>query len=197
MTDTMKLLDVRPILQKGEEPFVAIMQAVGSLADGQGLRLLSTFKPVPLFSVLGKQGFSHEAHEIGNGDWQIDFIPAEGAKAPSADSLPSSPPTTPPAQKEAGAEAAKSGGDADAKDWPAPALVLDNRGLMPPDPMVRTLEAIEGLADGEVLEIHNDRDPLFLYPELAERGHLAHSEASDKGGYRVLIRKGSAQGNAA
>ncbi|MCA8867817.1 MAG: DUF2249 domain-containing protein [Rhodobacteraceae bacterium] len=196
MTDTMKLLDVRPILQKGEEPFVAIMQAVGSLADGQGLRLLSTFKPVPLFSVLGKQGFSHEEKEIGNGDWQIDFIPAEGAKAPSADSLPSSPPATPPAPQGI-AEAAKADGKADAKGWPAPALVLDNRGLMPPDPMVRTLEAIEGLAEGEVLEIHNDRDPLFLYPELAERGHLAHSEASDKGGYRVLIRKGSAKGTAA
>ena len=47
---------------------------------------------------------------------------------------------------------------------------LDNRGLEPPMPMVRTLEAYERLPCGGTLTIHNDRVPLYLLPQLAERG---------------------------
>jgi hypothetical protein len=45
-------VDVRPILRAGGEPFSVIMQAVEGLEPGQGIRLLATFKPIPLFGVL-------------------------------------------------------------------------------------------------------------------------------------------------
>ena len=80
MSESLKLVDVRPILRDGGEPFAEIMQSVASLADGQGLRLLATFKPEPLFAILGKQGFSHTAREIGEGDWEITFTPAVGRR---------------------------------------------------------------------------------------------------------------------
>ena len=41
---------------------------------------------------------------------------------------------------------------------------LDNRGLEPPQPMIRTLSKLEKISDAETLVIHNDRRPLFLYP---------------------------------
>ncbi|KPV42238.1 DUF2249 domain-containing protein [Alicyclobacillus ferrooxydans] len=51
---------------------------------------------------------------------------------------------------------------------------LDNRGLEPPQPMVRALEWLDtedGLVNGEQgLEIWNERVPAFLLPELEERG---------------------------
>lgn len=47
---------------------------------------------------------------------------------------------------------------------------LDNRGLEPPHPMVRTLEAYENLPQGTTLVIHNDRVPVYLLPQLTERG---------------------------
>lgn len=47
---------------------------------------------------------------------------------------------------------------------------LDNRGLEPPLPMLRALEAYESLAPGERLTIHNDRVPIYLLPELLARG---------------------------
>lgn len=72
-------LDVRPILRDGGEPFGEIMGAVNNLQPGQGLRLLATFKPVPLFSVLGAKGFTHEEREIGDGDWEILFRPGAGS----------------------------------------------------------------------------------------------------------------------
>ena len=70
-------LDVRDILKSGGEPFSDIMRTVESLAPNQGLRLLAIFKPVPLFSVLGQRGFSHTEREIGGGDWEVIFTPAD------------------------------------------------------------------------------------------------------------------------
>jgi uncharacterized protein (DUF2249 family) len=36
--------------------------------------------------------------------------------------------------------------------------------------MVRVLEALETLAPGHLLEVWHDRRPIFLYPQLEERG---------------------------
>jgi uncharacterized protein (DUF2249 family) len=47
---------------------------------------------------------------------------------------------------------------------------IDNRGLEPPDPMVRILAALSVLAEGDELVALMDREPLLLYPELERRG---------------------------
>ena len=49
-------------------------------------------------------------------------------------------------------------------------IVLDVRGLEPPQPMVRVLEEIDRLGPGAELEVHHERRPMFLYPQLDERG---------------------------
>ena len=66
---------------------------------------------------------------------------------------------------------------------------LDNRGLEPPLPMMRTLEAYELLSPGETLIIHNDRVPVYLLPQLEERGaeYLVHPQQD--GSARVEITK--------
>ncbi|MDE2006737.1 MAG: DUF2249 domain-containing protein, partial [Rhodospirillales bacterium] len=79
--------------------------------------------------------------------------------------------------------------DGGAPDWPAPARTLDNRGLMPPEPMVRILTALEALPTGAVIEAWNDREPLLLYPELEKRG-AAIKVSREAGGVRLLIRRG-------
>ena len=83
MASSLVELDVRPILRAGGEPFEAIMGAVSQLDPGQGLRLLATFKPVPLFSVLGAKGFAHEAQELADGDWEVIFRPEERGSKPT------------------------------------------------------------------------------------------------------------------
>lgn len=84
MTETFVELDVRPILRSGGEPFGEIMGAIAGLEPGQGLRLLATFKPVPLFNVLGARGFAHEARELADGDWEVLFRPEANAAAEQA-----------------------------------------------------------------------------------------------------------------
>lgn len=47
---------------------------------------------------------------------------------------------------------------------------LDVRGFEPPQPMVRILGLIDSGEAGDVLIVHLDREPIFLYPELDDRG---------------------------
>ena len=171
MAQTFVDLDVRPILRDGGEPFGAIMAAVASLTPEQGLRLYATFKPTPLFQALGKKGFSHEAREIGGGDWEVLF---RRSRAPAA---------TQPAASDAGAD--------DASGWPEAVQQMDNRDLEPPEPMVRILAALEAMEPGQVLSALLCRKPMFLIPELTTRGHAWHGGFEPDGTtYKILIRVG-------
>lgn len=50
------------------------------------------------------------------------------------------------------------------------AVHIDVRGLEPPEPMVAILRAIDSGEAETVLVAHLDREPIFLYPELDDRG---------------------------
>lgn len=67
--------------------------------------------------------------------------------------------------------------------------ILDNRGLEPPQPMMRTLKQLERMTNGDVLAIINDRRPMFLYEELDELGYLHDTEALEDGSYKITITK--------
>ena len=67
--------------------------------------------------------------------------------------------------------------------------LLDNRGLEPPLPMMRTLEAYEGLPPGGTVTIHNDRVPIYLLPQLTARGAEFTILQQEDGSAKVEIRK--------
>ncbi|WP_297990014.1 DUF2249 domain-containing protein [Anoxybacillus sp.] len=69
-------------------------------------------------------------------------------------------------------------------------MILDNRGLEPPQPMMRTLAALETLPKGETLTIINDRRPMFLYEQLDELGYLYETKESEDGSFEITITKG-------
>ncbi|HAQ07387.1 MAG TPA: hypothetical protein DCR24_07655 [Bacillus bacterium] len=68
-------------------------------------------------------------------------------------------------------------------------MVLDNRGLEPPQPMMRTLAALEELEKGQSLVIINDRRPMFLFEQLDELGYLYLTEQQEDGSYKVTISR--------
>ncbi|HET7558442.1 MAG TPA: DUF2249 domain-containing protein [Limnochordia bacterium] len=180
-------LDVREDLRNGQEPFGKIMAAIGQLEPDQSLRLLATFEPIPLFRVLGAKGYTHQATRLGEGDWEVIFTPKGAAPAgPEAAAAPAGADPAKALPAAAQNHPAPAAGDG---EWPAPTQTLDNRGLMPPEPMVRVLEALEHLAPGTVLEVFNDREPRFLYPELEKRNHAVRTEKRSEG-VRLLIRCG-------
>ncbi len=178
-------VDVRGDLGQGRHPLGRIMQAVKALAGGQDLVLLAPFEPVPLYKVLSVRGFDHQARQLPGGDWEVRFLrrSRRGAiRAPKTPPPPSDRTDAPPANAAAPVE----GGGAEG--WAR----LDNRGLEPPEPMIRTFAVLGPLADGTVLGIHNDRRPLFLYPHLDERGYRHQTVDEDDGSALVRIWKPAA-----
>jgi uncharacterized protein (DUF2249 family) len=164
-------------VRAGGEPFGEIMAAVSALTPGQGLRLYATFKPTPLLHVLGSKGFTSETKELEGGEWEVLFSPS-GAPATNA----------------APAKAAAPDNTA----WSEPLIELDNRELDPPEPMVRILATVEAMKPGEVMTALLRREPLFLFPELAKRGHSWHGAFEPDGKtYKIFIRVGAAKGAAA
>ena len=163
-------LDVRPMLRAGEEPFQAIMDAVGALAPGESLRLIAPFRPVPLFSVMANRGFAASDRPLDGGDWEVLFSPVAGVQAEAGLATGSSP---------------------SALSWGDPIEELDLVDLEPPEPMVRILEALEDLKPGDVLFALLAREPIFLFPELAKRQHewAGNFDASGTA-YRLLVRHG-------
>jgi len=61
--------------------------------------------------------------------------------------------------------------EGESRTWRADdAVHIDVRGLEPPEPMVAILRAIDSGEADTVLVAHLDREPIFLYPELDDRG---------------------------
>lgn len=67
-------------------------------------------------------------------------------------------------------------------------MELDHRGLEPPLPMVRTLEALAALPPGAVLVVHNDRVPVYLLPQLHARGVTYDIAPLEDGSVRLTLR---------
>lgn len=69
----MAILDVRPMMLAGEEPFETIMDVVARLEAQEELELLAPLQPVPLYHVPGARGFSHETESLGQGEYRVVF----------------------------------------------------------------------------------------------------------------------------
>jgi hypothetical protein len=67
------VLDVRPDLEQGGEPFVRIMEAASAITPDGTLVIIAPFEPVPLYDVLGARGFSHETKQVAADEWRVQF----------------------------------------------------------------------------------------------------------------------------
>lgn len=164
--DKVVEIDVREELRSGKEPFSLIMAARRRVPEGGVLSVRAIFEPFPLYAVMAKQGFDHRTEQLGAEDWRVWFYPAE-------------------AESRAGRHSAGPG----AGDWGEGVVVLDVRGLEPPEPMVRTLEALEQLPPGGTLLHLNLRVPQFLLPQLEERGYTYEVREQQPDLVRVFIRR--------
>lgn len=161
-------LDVRPILDKGQDPFTDIMKKVKALKDDEILLIINSFEPVPLYSVLGRKGFEHYTKKEGN-IFKVYFLRQKNFYEAS------------PVQDQ---------------NYKQPSLVefeevmeIDVRDLLPPEPMIKILETLSQIDEKTVLLVHHHREPLMLYPKLEERGYEAISHKIDENYYKVLIMK--------
>lgn len=159
------LLDVRPILDSGVDPFKTIITTVKSMKPGQILHLVNSFEPKPLYAVLGQRGLAHWT-EFSNGTFNVYFYQSSEI----SDSATASSQTRD-----------ISGGEK--------VIELDVRDLAPPEPMVRILETLSRVDANTVLIVHHHREPMLLYEKLDARGFTATTNKIDEHYYKVVIRK--------
>ncbi|MGA8942206.1 MAG: DUF2249 domain-containing protein [Thermoactinomyces sp.] len=158
-------LDVRDDLRKRMDPFKKIMDAIKNVKDEDQFILHTTFKPAPLIRVLKLKGFDCEAEKMEKDHWVCTFYKK---------------------QKQKGSVQKETSG----KDERQPAIYrLDNRGLIPPEPMVRTLNQLEKAQPGDQVIIWNDRVPVYLLEELESLGYTYEIDQKDDGSAEVTITK--------
>jgi hypothetical protein len=71
----------------------------------------------------------------------------------------------------------------------ADGIHVDVRGLPPPQPMVTILTLVESIRDATPVVVHHERDPRFLYPELAEIGWTAARVDAPEGEVRLKLSR--------
>lgn len=158
------VLDLREELRNGGSPFARIMTAAKAVRNGDSLVLLTPFEPVPLYTVLGKLGFSHTSTPGELGEWEVRFV----RKAVGEAAVSPAPSQRPPVAVTRFVE-------------------IDARGLQPPQPLVTILEALSDLADDAGLRARTDRRPMHLYPQLEERGFSGETEEQADGSFITTI----------
>lgn len=153
-SEEIHTLDVRPLIASGEDPLQLILAHTKSLPVGHALKIINSFEPVPLLKLLQKQGFDTHSEKINDALYYATFRKKATAEAPAE------------------AEALKPDGDWTQilGKYEGRFIKLDVRHLEMPGPMHTILEALQTLPEDGALFIHHKKIPVFLLPELAQRG---------------------------
>ena len=172
-------LDVRPLLRKKLEPFQLIMDTVKKLDKDDIFVLHATFKPTPLFGVLKMKGYAGKAEQKDKGHWIATFVHKKNKHWLEETGAP----------EETAEDAEQQSAGSLSMEGSRKTIELDNRGLEPPQPMIRTLSALDRCRPGDEVIIHNDRVPVFLLEELNRLGCPYTVEEQPDGSAKVKIRK--------
>lgn len=173
MKSNIITLDVRPDFRSGQHPCDKIQNALSEVRAGESLRLLVPFEPVPIYEVAHAKGLTHQAKPLDGGEWEVLFSHAPEAKAPAK------PRATPSDDCGCGCRGTE----------PVEILDVDARGLEPPQPMVKILEALTAIPDTTVVRARTERRPIHLYPVLEARGFTGETEEQADGSFITHIRR--------
>ena len=164
--------DVRPIIEAGQDPLSSIVAKVKSIPKGGVLKIINTFEPTPLISLLKKQGFESFVDMIDDQLIETYFYKT-GDEALNIN------------EKENNSE----GWDELEKKFEGKMQTVDVRQLEMPQPMMTILDSIEKLPEGNALFVYHKRIPVFLLPELKERKFDYRIKEEAPNEVRLLIFK--------
>ena len=145
--------DARPLIDADEDPLPMIVKKVKEIKAGDVLKIINTFEPTPLILLLKKQGFESYADVINDQLVETYFYKKDNAVVEINEP------------------------DNGAEDWDNliqkstnKIQAIDVRHLEMPGPMLTILDALEKLSPDTALFVYHKRIPVFLLPELRERG---------------------------
>jgi uncharacterized protein (DUF2249 family) len=168
MPEDIVTLDVRPMLRSGEEPFGKIMETVKNLKEDQIFFLEVLFEPGPLYDVMEKKGFCSYTEKVDEEHFRVYFYRKGKVRENKEE---------------------ESVNLEDRKRIEDKKIILNVRGLEPPQPMELVLKTLEELKEDQVLIVEHERKPMFLLPRLEERGFKYEIEEKAAGNVIITIKK--------
>ncbi len=168
-------LDVRPSLEKGIDPFNEIMKTLKQMNDGETLKIINTFEPIPLLNILKEKGYVYETERPEQGLVYTYLEKVEDKEEKKEDNDKKEKPELVFEEVE--------------KKLSGKLKEIDVRDLEMPLPMVTILEEVEKLPEGNGLYVHHKRLPQYLLPELEERGFKWVSKEIDNDNVKLIIFK--------
>lgn len=175
-TDQVVDLDVRPVLAAGEDPLALIMKEVHQALPKRVLRIINSFEPTPLIILLQRKGFKvyvNKYHEACFHTWvYANTLPVEKPASEENDVL-------------------QGNWDDLQNRFNGRMTEVDVRGLVAPHPMITILQILDDLPLNNALFVFHKRLPLYLLPELKERGFVLSYKDYGEGDIRLLIYKKS------
>ncbi len=167
-------LDVREMLKAGKDPFNVIMNALSNLSTNSVLKIINTFEPTPLISILSKKGYVHNTiiiekqlvHTYFKKDSAIIFDNKEISDNNSSEEI-----------------------TIVLKSFGTNIKELDVRHLEMPLPMAMILNELPSLPDDYILLVNHKKVPKFLFPELAERGYQWRIQIISENNVKLFIFK--------
>lgn len=166
-------LDVRPIIASGSDPLNIIMEKVKTVQPGQVLKIINTFEPTPLILMLEKKGFETYVDAINDNLIETYFYKTAKNKV-----------------EEIKAEQSTTNDwDKVLQQFGDKVKTIDVRHLEMPQPMLTILAALDELPEGTALYVYHKRIPVFLLPELSQRGFDYRIKEIKDGEVHLLIFK--------
>lgn len=168
------IVDVRPLLERGEDPLRRVVSHAAGVGTKDRLILVAPFNPLPLRRVLAQMGFSSRAEKVCEREWQVSLVRdgrGEVEGPPTPEDCAGLPDPGAPVHRA------------------ADGVHIDLRDLTPPLPMLAILRLCAAMPAGEAVIAQLDRDPIYLYPELAEIGWTAGPLAVTPDGPRLVLRR--------
>lgn len=167
----VKELDVRPMLEKGIDPFHSIRDELTSIPQGYALKLITTFEPTPLIRIFSKKSYASYVENEGD-VVNTYFLKFESTEKETTSSL-----IYFVTQEELYKEKEKY---SDCKE-------IDVRELEMPLPMINILDELEKLEEHQALFVHHKRVPQYLLSELDEKKVKIWIAEIDEGNVKLLI----------
>ncbi len=169
-------LDVRPILALDKDPLKQIMIKTMELKPGQTLKIINSFEPLPLINLLSKKGFDSHTEVMDKDTVYTYFYLAEpaiyAAEAPLAEEH---------TDEESFSDLLKR--------FEGKLDKVDVRALDMPQPMVTILDRLDVMAAGNALFVHHKKVPVYLLPQLEEKGFKYSIRKEDEHNILLLIYK--------
>ncbi len=165
--------DVRPLLEKGQDPFNNIREKLTALNPGEALEVILDFEPVPLIDLFEKSGYDHctKCEDDHVSTYFFKPLPSKGgfwSKLKSA--FQSGGRKNKEAEPLVEVEIDDAGEfERLLKEYEGKLKKIDVRGMEMPMPMMTILEELSKLSGGEALLVEHERIPQYLLPELKKR----------------------------